>query len=203
MCCLEGMACSVVLLGMAPLRPGGFQEVDTKVMMTVGGALLVIVVLGCVVGAALSPYMTPLSWKVSALLYRGRLPLLLLTSVSANVQALFFAVALVLNIVLCSVQAVVLVNLWEYSKDHMCRPHLPSPTLASAPTSACFNAHPAIVIHTLKRECPCVQELLRCGEVNTAPRLARAGDTGILTELMSERKGRGAEGWSWKRRGCA
>jgi len=51
---------------MAPTgRHGGFQEVDQKVMVTVGGALLVIVVLGCVVGAALSPYMTPLSWKVS------------------------------------------------------------------------------------------------------------------------------------------
>ena len=124
---------------MAPTgRHGGFQEVDTKVMMTVGGALLVIVVLGCVVGAALSPYMTPLSWKVSALLYRGRLPLLLLTSVSANVQALFFAVALVLNIVLCSVQAVVLVNLWEYSKDHMFRPHpaIPDPRLRARPPRA-------------------------------------------------------------------
>ena len=54
-----------------------------------------------------------------------------LTSVSTNGQALFFAVALVLNIVLCSVQAVVLVNLWEYSKDHMFRPHpaIPDPRL--------------------------------------------------------------------------
>ena len=34
-------------------------------------------------------------------------------------QALLFVLALVLNLLLCSVQVVVLMNLWEYSKDHM------------------------------------------------------------------------------------
>ena len=34
-------------------------------------------------------------------------------------RALLFSVALLLNLILCAVQAVVLTNLWEYSKDHM------------------------------------------------------------------------------------
>ena len=50
-----------------------------------------------------------------------------MTGVSALGQALFLAIALILNVVLCSVQAVVLANLWEYSKDHMCAALTPCP----------------------------------------------------------------------------
>ena len=40
------------------------QRIVVQVVKTVGGALLVVLVLACGVAAAIAPYLSPLAWKV-------------------------------------------------------------------------------------------------------------------------------------------
>jgi hypothetical protein len=70
--------------------------IDTGVMNSVTYAILTAVGLAALVLLMLSSYMSALA-----------------------LQTLLFGIALILNLILCSVQAVVLINFFEYSKDHM------------------------------------------------------------------------------------
>ena len=77
---------------------GGFSAgpIDDAVIKTVGISLAVIIALSGITVMFLWPYVSAHAWKT-----------------------MLFTIALVLNLILSSVQAVVLANLWEYSKDHM------------------------------------------------------------------------------------
>lgn len=72
------------------------EPMDAGVMNSVTYAIIVGVGLAALVLLLLSSYMSALAW-----------------------QTLMFGIALILNLILCSVQAVVLINFFEYSKDHM------------------------------------------------------------------------------------